>query len=461
MEMLRCWRSRVYFARYVQIYDSLASAWIPFDLWPAQVEVLRRWDAHQMSIDLKARQLGLTWLALLYALHGMLFRPIYEALLFSRREDEALHLLERLSGMYTRLPTWMQSRSVVVNSAHHLRLSNGSGARAFPSNAGDSYTATLAIIDEADLVYDLGELLGKVQPTIDAGGKMLLISRADKSRPESRFKQIYRAARQGRSQFSAGFLPWHAHPGRTQAWYEARKASILEESGSLDDLFEQYPATDAEALAGRTLDKRFAPQWLTQCYAPTPALESVTNAPPIPGLALYALPQHGHRYVIGADPAEGNPTSDDSALVVLDADTGEEVAALAGKFQPSVFAGHIDQIGIFFHGADVMCERNNHGHAVLLWLSDHSRLTVLPGVDNKPGWHSTTLGKTRLYDAAADAFRNGETTLRSFGALAQLQSIEGSTLRAPEGEHDDRADAYALALVARLAAAPQWESVII
>jgi hypothetical protein len=43
---------------------------------------------------------------------------------------------------------------------------------------------------------------------------------------------------------------------------------------------------------------------------------------------------------IGFDgrPAEGNPSWDDSALVVLDAGTGEEVASLAGKFQPAVLA---------------------------------------------------------------------------------------------------------------------------
>ena len=41
------------------------------------------------------------------------------------------------------------------------------------------------------------------------------------------------------------------------------------------------------------------------------------------------------RYVVGADPAEGNPTSDPSALEVLDADSGEEVASLAGRYEPA------------------------------------------------------------------------------------------------------------------------------
>ena len=43
---------------------------------------------------------------------------------------------------------------------------------------------------------------------------------------------------------------------------------------------------------------------------------------------------------------------------------------------------------------------------------------------------------------------NRETVLHSLATFAQLASIEGSTLRAPEGELDDRAVAYALGCTA-------------
>jgi len=95
-------------------------------------------------------------------------------------------------------------------------------------------------------------------------------------------------------------------------------------------------------------------------------------------------------------------------------------------------------------------ERNNHGHAVLLWLRDNGGgMQPLPGHDGKPGWLSSVLGKTQLYDKCADACKNAEVTLHSFATYSQLVSLDGSTLRAPPGEHDDRADAFALACVAR------------
>ena len=80
----------------------------------------------------------------------------------------------------------------------------------------------------------------------------------------------------------------------------------------------------------------------------------------------------------------------------------------------------------------------------------------LSGHDGKEGWLSSQLGKVMLYDRCADALRNGEVVLHAFAMHAQLASIDGSTLRAPEGEHDDRADAFALACAGRTDAGSVW-----
>jgi hypothetical protein len=280
---------------------------------------------------------------------------------------------------------------------------------------------------------------------------MILLSRADKTQPQSVFKRIYTGAKQKETGWVGLFLPWHARPDREQEWYEAQKTEILQRTGALDDLHEQYPASDLEALAPRTLDKRIAAVWLQQCYVEvTPlALSNEPRAPSIPGLEVYKLPEPGHHYVIGADPAEGNPTSDDSALAVLDAGTGEEVASLAGKLQPAVLAAHASALGGWYNQACILVERNNHGHAVLLWLREHCNLRCLTGEDGKDGWSSTVKGKVTLYDRCTDAFRNSEVILHTFATYAQLASIDGSTLRAPTGEPDDRADAFALACAGR------------
>jgi hypothetical protein len=469
-EWLKCSESAGYFIHtYCQIYDATTCVWRPFHLWPAQASTLYTVINNKLVIILKARQLGMTWLVLAFSLWLALFRPAATILIFSKRDDEAVYLLSlvRLRGMYVRLPDYIKCRETLASSDHEWMLSNGSSVRAFPTTAGDSYTATLAIVDEADLVPDLNRLMNAVKPTIDGGGRMILLSRSNKREPQSTFKAIYRAAKQKENGWAAVFLPWWTRPERDAAWYEQQRRDILTRTASLDDLHQQYPATDTEALAPATLDKRIAADWLTQCYveqvksqklkakSDSSIPESIVSGLSIPGLVIYAAPLLEHQYVIGADPAEGNPTSDDSAATVLDKKTGEEVAKLKGKFQPSTFAAHLDAIGRFFNQAAILVERNNHGHAVLLWLKDNSHLSRLYGYDGKEGWHSTTKGNALLYDTCADAFRNGETVLHSFDTFNQLASIEGSTLSAPAGEHDDLADSYALALVAAKTSAGQ------
>lgn len=463
-ELRRCKADVAYFiATYCQIYNATERAWVPFDLWPAQRTTLAQMRESRLSLVLKARQLGLSWLVLCDALHDMLFHAAASVLIFSKRDEEAIELLSRLKGVHSRLPDWMRV-DVRIDSAHDYALTNGSTAKAFPTTGGRSYTGSRVIMDEADFMQDLDAALNAVKPTVDAGGQLAMISTVDKSRPESPFKRIYRAAKRGKTEWHAIFLPWHARPGRTPEWYAAQLADVQARTGALDDLHQEYPATDTEALAPRSLDKRIAPMWIEACYVEMEPLD-VADAPSIPGLEVYVPPVQDGQYVIGADPAEGNPTSDDSALTVLDWATGEEVACLAGKYEPSTLAAHIATVSAYYNGAPAMPERNNHGHAVIQWLQEHARrVKLLKGHDDKVGWMSSKLGKALLYTECADHFRSnavdGTPILHSFSSYQQLASIEGATLRAPEGQHDDRADSYALAQVARAQGVAQQMSVV-
>ena len=205
--------------RFCLIRDD-AGQWIPFRLWPAQKPLLAELPSQKQAVRLKARQLGLTWLVLAYALYSLIYRPGSTVLLFSRRDTEAQDLLERLKEMHRHLPVSVQQTVTGDDNKHRWELANGSKCLAFPCTVGDSYTATLAVIDEADLVPDLDKLLRSVKPTVDAGGQLVLLSKSNKSEPNSAFKRIYRAARSGENSYHHAFLPWQARPDRTQAWYD-------------------------------------------------------------------------------------------------------------------------------------------------------------------------------------------------------------------------------------------------
>lgn len=437
-----------------QIYDATLGQWIPFTLWPEQTDALNTLEENKLTILLKARQLGMTWLVLARALYLMLYRPSATILVFSRREKESKYLLsdERLRGMYQRLPEEC-TRGITVETDNELtwKLSNGSIAYGFPQNAGDSYTATYAIVDEADLCPDLGKLMTSVKPTIDNGGDMTLLSRSDKSRPISVFKNMYVAARDGRSEWASVFLPWYVHPNRDAGWYDRQRSHYLESTGSEDDLHEQYPTKDVDALSARTHDKRIPFQWLKNCYQ---ELKPVANhgGPAVPGLTVYKSPVPGRQYVAGVDTCEGNPTSDPSSSIFVDKETGVEVAKINGRFQPAQLADYTNRVALWYNKAKLMPERNNHGHTFIFWFIDKGKEgTLLNGRDGRPGWVSSPRGKTIMYDIVTDTAKAQDMTIHDPNTFNQLASIEGSTLRASEGQHDDDADAYTLAQVARAA----------
>ena len=478
-EYRRCRSHPGYFLRsyvHIEMVDEQGGKrWELFDLWPSQAEVLNAYSACDLLIVLKARQLGQTWLFLGALLHQMVFSPGAGVALFSRREKEAIELLRRLKGMYARLPRWLRAASITKDDATEWRLSTGSSAHAFPTSAGDSYTFNVALVDEADLCPDLGDLLNAVKPTIDGGGKLILLSKSDKDAPQSPFKRIFRRAEAGGGPWHAVFLPWSARPGRDAAWYAAQVEHSLDQDGTLDYVHENYPASSAEALAPTARNKRLPSAGLLGVYEPSEPIPNHLLPPElaaIESLRIYRLPATGRRYRAGVDPAEGlpGPGHDDSALCVVDHETGEEVAAGLGRWEPKAELPRIvELVGAFFNAAAVLVERNNHGHATLGALAH--RVPLLDGPDGRPGYAKSPSSKAQLWDdawAEIQARRKARVAaqevraalpaplIRDATTFAQLASLEARTCKAPPGEHDDGADAWGLAQRARQSSS-WWE----
>lgn len=456
LEWLKCRQSATYFVNtYVQLYDASRRRTVRFELWGPQYGALLEMTTATRLVILKARQLGLSWLCLAYALWLLVFHAPATILLFSLREAEAKDLLHRLRFMYGHLPRWMQARELAQDAAVTLTLSTGSRALAFSTRSGRGYTGSLAVVDEADYIPDLGHFLNAVKPTIDGGGQLFLVSTSDKTRPVSAFKNLFRAATRHTGDYRALFLPWHARPDRDRAWYVRTRAEMFAQRGTDDDFLAEYPASIEEALAPEQLNRRLPLAWVSQCtvecrssgHVPgqdVPGLD--LSGLDLPGLTIYQTPRPGRRYVVGADPAEGNPHSDESAATVVDGETWAQVAVLAGRVEPGIFAGYLAQLAAYYNDAGILVERNNHGHSVLLALAADEQGALLHGYDGKPGWLNNVKGKPLLYAWLADALRSGACEIRDGTTANQLASIQASDLAAPSGLADDRAMSFALAI---------------
>lgn len=234
------------FIPHCKILPAVPGPPIPFRLWDFQREVLDDFETHQQVIVLKARQLGLSWLALAYALWLVTCNQGVTVLILNQGLREATDLLERVKFMHDHLPD-------------HLRIPRGKDRFdeiTFPTvngriislpateNAGSGYTAALVLVDEWAKIkpHVVEDMFTSLVPTLAAGGKLIGVSTAYGY--HNFFADQWRDAIDESNELHPIFIPWHAHPDRDQAWYK-RQARILKKPSKVK---QEYPGEWKEAF---------------------------------------------------------------------------------------------------------------------------------------------------------------------------------------------------------------------
>lgn len=214
-----------------------ASGVIPFALWSAQAEALESIRTHKLNIILKARQLGLTWLVLCYALHLMLSKTRCTVIAISKTEEDSKELVRRVNMLISNMTALLADNRITSTS---MSVSiDDSVFRAFPAaqNAGRSFTADLIILDEWAFQAWAEEIWQAGFPTINrpGGGQLIGLSTM---RQSTLFSDMWLHG----DGFNRIFIPWDADPTRDSAWYDAAHKALGEA------VYAEYPSTPEEAF---------------------------------------------------------------------------------------------------------------------------------------------------------------------------------------------------------------------
>lgn len=254
-ERAYCLNHIEYFIKtYGHIEDKDADELIqPFELWKEQIDALHSIMSHKLNIILKARQLGISWLAVHIACHYVVTSSGKTVIELSKSEEEAKELIRREAVVLRYMPELVAEKDyepvgwngpVFKSTALTLTVTYPDGsesvikALASSAGAGRSFTANLIIFDEWAFQQFAEEIWTGGYPTINRpnGGKVIGLSTIERG---TLFEKLFTEEGNG---FNKIFIPWYADPRRDEEWYKRSRLALG------DRIYSEYPATIEEAL---------------------------------------------------------------------------------------------------------------------------------------------------------------------------------------------------------------------
>lgn len=476
------------------------------DGWLWQAEVVDWWmdPVIRKFLILKARQLGITWLAVAVGLWYMLYRPGSSIVAYSYEEEQAKKLVQRAWLMFQSLPMALRGHVEIITPdkavlpSEWIRVVDKatgkmSSFQALPATqrAGHGDTVTWAIMDEIARQTYAKDIYTAINPATSRGGRLAMISTANGvSNAETGEGNFFHHLYDTRDEKGLGFLflPWHKHPergdhgadgkrpiilgpGRDPEWYQ-REAMALSEV----ERNQQYPLNEVDAfmLSGSLYFDREALEFyrghLARPLVRGQYVTSSTRSAKFMQLAngmieLYEKPREDAKYAIGADSATGKG-ADFSSAHVIDLETGQIVARLRCKLEIPKYADQLYWLGRAYNTALIVPERQGgYGEALIISLRD--------GTTGRPPYPKLYrhLERTRGKRPMQDEYGYPMTTKTRPECLEYLKSLVHDRLfqklpsgtvselgtfvymdtnpspRAQEGCHDD--DVMSLALAAQ------------
>jgi len=301
------------------------------------------------------------------------------------------------------------------------------------------------------------------------------------------FYEEYKEAMAGKNQWVPLFYPWFTDPQNTlvttkekeQEWLDTVTGEEKElmshhnlsihqmlwrrdKQGELKKLFQQeYPESWTQAFLTRSntfFDQSLLSELATTLKAPINHRDYLT---------VWQRPIQGHKYILGADTAEGVVGGDNSVAGILNKTTGEQVAVLRGKWRPEVFARKCIELCKEYNNALFTCEINNHGHSVmntvmnvLMYKHIYYRTKILEKdkygngkVEKVPGWKTDSATRPILLDELNEALENKFMIVNDSVFLAECKSFidTGERYEADSGKKDDSIVAWGIAWQGRKA----------
>jgi len=228
-ELHRCSNDPIYFIeKYVKIQHAKRGE-IRFIMFDFQKTIIQSYMEHRWNIVLTSRQVGKTVTSACYLLWYAIFRFDSNILITSRRDEDAMKIVEKIKYAYEGLPDWLRP-SAVEYSKHQVVFDNKSKIAAQPTteNTGRGDAITILYLDEFAFVPPriAEEFWAGIIPTLSTGGDCIITSTPNGD--EDTFSSIWVGAISQTNGFNAIEVQWDEHPDRDEHYKKAMIAKIGE-----------------------------------------------------------------------------------------------------------------------------------------------------------------------------------------------------------------------------------------
>ena len=485
---------------YLQTYDNTQKKYVPLELFPDQIQLLKDYEQYNENITRKYRQAGVTTVTAAWISKKLqLAKPENpeRVLVIANKKDTAVEMANKVRHFLDQWPDWLNvGFSPDKNSESRFRLNNGCEVKAVATSADAlrGYTPTILVFDEAAYIEAGEDFWAASMASLSTGGKIILISTPNGFDPI--YYGVYDQAIRGVNDFHITDLRWFKDPRYTKdlRWvkcsdivhYMLNREQYDDNEVVMYDFditnYKQYEedgykplSSWFEAMSKKfKFDRRKIAQEL-ECdflgsgdgVIPSEVQDNIVKNMIRDPKEKYMQgtfwqwkePIQGHKYIMGVDVSRGD-SEDFSSINIIDFDEREQVAEYIGKIPPDDLASIAYKWGILYEAFIVVDITGGMGVATSRKLQElNYKNLYIDGINTKNIWEYNSKAmekipglnfnnkRTQIVAAFEEQLRKG-FQVRSTRLMNELNTFVYINGRPDhmKGAHDDAIMSMSMAL---------------
>lgn len=389
---------------FLKTFDKTQEGFVPFKLFPKQIEIVEAYRNHRFTMVTKPRQAGVSTTTAAYASVISVFADPNNPehiLILANKQDMAFEFLDKIKDFIVQFPRWVwgsdyygtpekESKSIFsTESKKELKLPNGSRIKAVATskNALRGFTPTWLIMDEAAFIDNGAVTYTTALTALGTGGRVSLVSTPNGY--DELYHKTYEQAKSGDNDYHVVEMKWYQDPRYTTnqdskqrdlVWInEEDENDIIKEVkyinfgdseetvegvyGHYEDMIKRgYKPSSSWYVSmcrGMNNNKRMIAQELDVSFIGSGGnvidnkdiqrQEKLFVTEPnwiendeFGEIWLWEKPIAGHQYILSADVARGDG-EDYSTIIVLDFTTMTQVMEFRAKLQSDLLGYVVDK----------------------------------------------------------------------------------------------------------------------